>query len=305
MPSPLVTDLRQSRKSPAVLKAMIISVRSRDKLKPIFVFEGAEDVGPYSVWVARCDGSIAFEPLIANGKDQILFFRSNIRPHEAYLQTAVYFFLDRDFDDLKGFSMGSDVFMTDMYSIENYLASSQVLESILLDELRCAGERIDDALSLFCAVMKSFFEVMSPANRRIFYGRRLSIGSAGSGIENRVGKYVVTELESVRALATPEDLKLLIPLKSEPPAEDARRIDPEFEGLDPRSRHRGKFILAFFLKWLDLLAAERTAAKKAIFPSSVRTHFSAQQLSMRSLATRSEIPRGLEDFKRHLISSPG
>jgi hypothetical protein len=303
-----LADLRQSRKSPAVLKAQIISVRSREKAKPIFVFEGFEDIGPYSVWVGRCDDSIAFEPLPANGKDQILLFRNSVRPNEIYLREAVFFFLDRDFDDLKGYAAGSDVFLTDMYSIENYLASERVLESILADEFKCAGDRIDRVLSLFQAVMGSFYEAMSPANRRIFYARRLSIGLTGSGIENRIAKYVAPELESAGVLAS-ADVKVLIPLEREPNIEEVRTIDLEFDQLDPPLRHRGKFILSFFLRWLDLLAEERFAAKKAIFTSSVRPHFSSQQLTMRSLATRSDIPQGLRDFLRHAsaesVPAPG
>ncbi|MEH2552402.1 hypothetical protein V1283_009047 [Bradyrhizobium sp. AZCC 2262] len=254
-------------------------MRSRESVRPIFVFEGLDDVGPYSVWVGRCNDSTAFEPLPANGKDQILLFRSNVRPHETYLRLGIYFFLDRDFDDLKGYATGPDLFLTEMYSIENYLASERVLESILVDELKCAGEPIDRALSLFHAAMESFFAAMSPANRRVFHARRLSIGLKGSGIENRIAKYVVAELESARAITDSDSLKILIPLEREPDTGETTNIDIEFEELDPHSRHRGKFILAFFLKWLDLLAEERSAARKGIFDTSVRPRFSAQQLS--------------------------
>jgi hypothetical protein len=117
-----------------------------------------------------------------------------------------------------------------------------------------------------------------------------------SGIDDRVRKYIVAELEAVRVLATREDVKVLIPLEREPEAEEVRVADAEFNELSPPSRYRGKFILEFFLKWLNLLADERLAAKRAIFSSSIRTHFSAQQLSKRSLATRSDIPFGLSEF---------
>ena len=309
MPLSLLTNLRESRKSPSVLKARIIAVRSRDRVKPIFVFEGIEDIGPYSVWIGRCYDTIAFEPLPANGKEQILLFRNNAHRHETHLMAGIYFFIDRDFDDLKGFSAGSDLFMTNMYSVENYLVSERVLESILVDEFKCAGERIDRVLSLFHTVMQSFFEAMSPANRRIFYARRLSIGFAGGGIENRVTKYIVTEVESARALADCDALKVLIPLEREPNTEEAQKIDPEFDELDPNSRHRGKFILEFFLKWLDLLAEERFTGTRAVFASSIRPHFSTQQLTMRSLATRSDVPQGLKEFLRQvsesIIPAPG
>jgi hypothetical protein len=268
------------------------------------VFEGPEDVGPYSVWIGRCDDSIAFEPLAAGGKDQILLFRHNAHPEEIHLREGIYFFLDRDFDDLKGFATGPDVFLTEMYSVENYLVSERVLASILIDEFKCAGERIDRALSLFHTVMRSFFVAMSPANRRIFYARRLSIGLVGSGIENKIAKYVEANLKSANALVDADDLKVLIPLEREPDVEDARKIDLEFDELEPHSRHRGKFIMAFFLKWLDLLAAERSSEENAIFDSTVRLRFSAQQLSMRSLATRSSIPQDLRDFLRQVNTAP-
>jgi hypothetical protein len=294
--SPFVQNLRQSRKSPAVLKLRVLSVRSREKQRPIFIFEGIEDVGPYDTWIGRCDDSVVFEPLPANGKDQLLTFRNNVRPQETHLRSGIYFFIDRDFDDLKGFASGSDLFMTEMYSIENYLVSERVFKSVLLDELKCAGEQIDGALLLFRIVMDSFFEAIAPANRRIFYARHLAIKMKDSGIDDRVGKYIVAELEAVRVLATREDVKVLIPLEREPEAEEVRVADAEFNELSPPSRYRGKFILEFFLKWLNLLADERLAAKRAIFSSSIRTHFSAQQLSMRSLATRSDIPFGLSEF---------
>lgn len=294
--SSLVSALRQSRKSPAVLKAEILGVRSREKTKPIFVFEGSEDIGPYSVWISRCDDSISFEPLTANGKDQILTFRSKIAPQETFLSTGIYFFVDRDFDDLKGFEQSPEIFMTSMYSVENYLASQSVLESILLDEFKCAGEQIDKAISTFSVAMQSFFEAMTAANRRIFYARHLSIGVSGSGIDNQLSKYVVTELKSAKTVANSDALKGLIPLNREPDAEERSKLDPLFNRLDPPSRHRGKFILAFFLKWIDLLAKERSEGTNQIFGKSVRLRFSTQQLSMRSLATRSRIPDGLNNF---------
>jgi hypothetical protein len=117
-------------------------------------------VGPYDTWIGRCDDSVVFEPLPANGKDQLLTFRNNVRPQETHLRSGMYFFIDRDFDDLKGFASGSDLFMTEMYSIENYLVSERVFKSVLLDELKCAGEQIDGALLLFRIVMDSFLKLL-------------------------------------------------------------------------------------------------------------------------------------------------
>jgi len=48
------------------------------------------------------------------------------------------------------------------------------------------------------------------------------------------------------------------------PAEFAR-LSEEFESLDPRSRYRGKFALAFFQRWLSELADEFSTSKLGLF----------------------------------------
>ncbi|WP_315712580.1 MULTISPECIES: DUF4435 domain-containing protein [unclassified Bradyrhizobium] len=292
-----------------MLKLQILSVRSREKIKPIFVFEGPEDLGPFSVWIGRCDDSLAFEPIPASGKDQILRFRDNIKPNEAYLKSGIYFFVDRDFDDLKGYNAGPDLFLTDMYSIENYLVSERVLTSILVDEFKCAGERIEAVLLCFGRVLQCFHLSMRAANLRIFAARRLGIGVRNSGLENRITKFVVVELDAVKPLISTADLLELIPLDREPTTEEMKDLENEFDKLEPSARYRGKFILSFFLRWLDLLAEERWQPNKSLFATSLRSHFSSQQLSKRSLATRSELPHGLRTFieliRQDLVQSPG
>ena len=168
------------------------------------------------------------------------------RSQELDAYREIYFFIDRDFDDLKGFSAGHDIFLTDRYSIENYLVSERVLCSILIDEFKCADEAIDNVVSVFATAMRHFVDAMSSVNRRLFRARKLLISSKGNGIENQISKYVMVCLETVNCIVNLNDLQNLIPFDREPTEEEILELDAEFNDLNPHLRHRGKFLLAFF-----------------------------------------------------------
>jgi hypothetical protein len=80
------------------------------------------------------------------------------------LASRVYFFIDRDFDEYRGFQPDpATTFATDQYSIENYLVTRQVLEELLKDEFHCHAEPevrsacldvFDERLSQFLAATK-------------------------------------------------------------------------------------------------------------------------------------------------------
>src|SRR5690625_5120984 len=122
----LVSKMREGRRSPAVLKTALSHLRSVRPDSAIFVFEGAEDVGVYEVWISRCKICPEYEALPGKGKDQLLGLRKMLREDTTGLRRAVYFFLDRDFDGLKGQTSGADVYVHDTYSVENCLACDEV-----------------------------------------------------------------------------------------------------------------------------------------------------------------------------------
>ena len=42
------------------------------------------------------------------------------------LSNGVYYFIDRDFDEFANFTKEKNTFMTDCYSVENYLVSDSI-----------------------------------------------------------------------------------------------------------------------------------------------------------------------------------
>lgn len=296
MTSELVERLRGGRHSGAVLKAKLSQIRARNRTVAVFVYEGVDDVGPYSVWISRLDSSLSYEPLPGTGKRQVLDLRIRLQEDKAGLRSGVYFFVDRDFDDLRGQAPGPDIYCTTSYSVENYLVSERVLAALLTDEFRCTADTDDrdNVLKLFREVLGQFSTAMCEPNRRLFRGSRLNIRSGRAS--NTIGKYVQISLASIAVAYTEQSLSLLIPLDREPTTAECVDVDQEFERLSPLSRHRGKYFIAFFLRWLELLASERKNGNAGLFSSTLDVKFSAHKLSLKALALHGQIPEGLAEF---------
>lgn len=297
MTSELVKQLRVGRSSGAVLKARLSQIRARNRTVPVFIYEGVDDVGPYAAWISRIDGDFLYEPLPGNGKGQVLNLRSRLQHDRGGLGSAVYFFVDRDFDELRGQPAGPDIYCTQAYSIENYLVTDRVMNALLTDEFRCTADTDDRnaALALFRDVMTQFAATMHEPNRRLFRARKLGIRGKGN-VTDAIGKYVEISLHSVGVLYTNDSLKDLIPLDREPTAEESLSVDQEFSQLTPPTRHRGKYFLAFFLRWLELLASERRDGTTGLFSSTLDLKFTPQKLSLKALALHAHVPEGLAGF---------
>ncbi len=55
-------------------------------------------------WIRRLSPDLTYEPFLANGKRKSLALRKSLRQDLGNLREGVYFFVDRDFDDLQGTS---------------------------------------------------------------------------------------------------------------------------------------------------------------------------------------------------------
>ena len=125
----LVERARSARRSPAVLKLKIGSLRSRFTDHIIFVVEGKTDYSPYEVWLNFSQLSFEWRIQTSEGKDQVLGLREMLSRDENGLSKGIYYVVDSDYDGLKGFSAGGDIYATDCYSVENYLVSREVVAS--------------------------------------------------------------------------------------------------------------------------------------------------------------------------------
>lgn len=301
----LVDRARENRKSPATLKTRVSNLRSRYSEDPILVFEGVDDIGPYETWINSFVEGVFLKLLAGSGKEQVLGLRNMLREDKTGLAAEIFFFVDRDFDDLQGQSPGADLFCCDRYSVENYLVTELVVQSTLRDEFRLEPQspEFDAAINMYRQAVASLVEALRPINLHLFCCRRLGVQLRNSVPELK--KFVRVSVQGARLLADPTQLisEHLEPRESLP-VERLPALQEEFTSFDPLMRYRGKFFFEFLRRWFDCVADEANSPTGALFQRKLPVRFSSVSMTMRTCASRSERPAGLRAFVASIYSRP-
>ncbi|MFY2087678.1 DUF4435 domain-containing protein [Achromobacter xylosoxidans] len=293
--SPDLQRMREARNSPAVHKITLATIRANNSDCIVFVCEGVDDKKVYFHWLRIIDPSLDYEFQICNGKGKLLDFREMLRRDASGLNKNVYFIVDHDFDGLRNYPSGSDIYVSETYSFENWLVSREVLNSILCVELHCHGESAlrEEVISAFNALYEKFLEITRPHNERIFLARRLGIGI--KPLPTRLAKLADVTLTEVRQQKEPTNS--VICLEREPCPSEIGQGRQEFDKLNPRQNYRGKFALLFFLRWLELLGHDRNSEESIFFKNASRSPARANgQIPLSALAAKSLPPPSFRAF---------
>lgn len=295
-----LADMRASRDRPAVLKTSLTILRSSLPTALIFVFEGIDDKSIYYSWLSRINPALSYEPFPCNGKAQVLTLVEMLERDLNGLINGVYVFVDRDFDDLRGRHPSSIIFMTDRYSVENYLVSEDVLDEVLKNEFHCHARPALRAplLQLFGSLYTDFLSQTREANRRLFIARRLCIKLLAPLPEkvSRIAKIGVNKI-------SPGDsaLELIVRMEREPDESEVAELILEFNALGPRSRFRGKFALMFFFAWLNSLSEDRNSLTTQFFIDVGNNNkVNCSAITLGGLAAKSQLPVGLPEFVKNI-----
>ncbi len=293
-----LAEMRGSREKSAVLKAKITTLRSSIPTTLIFVFEGIDDKSVYHSWIARVSPELKYEPFPCGGKAHVLSLLEIVSRDVNDLKDGIYFFIDRDFDDSRGVILTPNSFMTDEYSVENYLVNSEVLEEILKNEFHCHAQPTvrEPIIGLFTQAYESFLNCCRDLNFRIYVARRVPIELRGH-LPDKISQLASIEVDSVH----PSDKALneLVKLLREPTEAEMAEFSKYFDELDPKARYRGKFSLMFFFRWLSALATDRNAENPLYFVGIENKHkANCSLITLGGLASKSRMPVSLPDFVR-------
>lgn len=298
-----VEALKRARNSPAVLKLQIARLRSALPDLPILAFEGDDDKIVYHHWLAKLRPDLVYASFPCGGKGKVLTLRQSLQRDRTGLNVGIYFFVDRDFDELRDQESGPDIFMTDTYSVENYLVSPSVLDKVLEIEFHChASPNVRSAIrDRFLACYREFLDVTRIINKRLYIARQSKIEI--EPITDRLGDIAEVNFERSRAgRLSDQDI---INFRSDPDINQVAQFEREFEALDAERRYRGKFALMFFKKWIECLAAQKDEADRGVFRDSTsKAPFRTGELGLNCYASRSAFPADLEAFVK-AIAMPG
>lgn len=295
-----VQKMREARNSPAVHKLTLATIRANSSQCLVFVCEGVDDKKVYFHWLRSINPALDYEFQVCNGKGFLLEFRKLLQRDISGLDRKVYFFVDRDFDGLRGYPLGQDIYISDFYSFENWLVTKEVLDNILCIELHCHGERQarESVLATFEMVYSSFLKVTKPHNERIFLARHLGINT--KPFPKSVGKLAHVTLTDVQPHQ--ENSVIVIKLEREPTELEIEEKIDKFGEIVPHEGYRGKFALLFFLRWIELLGNDRNSDNPVLFKLVRKSAANANgQLSLDSVAAKSLPPL---PFRRFIEAIP-
>lgn len=300
----LVGRLIASRRSTAVLKLELLRLRSEVPIRPIFAFEGDGDKAVYHQWVRVIEPGLRYEAFTCGGKRYVLELKGVVDRDLGELSRNLYFFIDHDFDGLRGYSPSPAIFVTDAYSIENYLVEEVILESILDCEFHCNGYPLVRAqiCEAFLRLYDKFLVVSKDLNRRIFWARMSGTEIVG-GIPDKISSYIKVSLDDV--CLTGKHLQEFIIMATEPTEGELAAIDAQFDRVVSRSGYRGKFAMCFFLTWLELLAGERRTPVKGTFSPLKSKKVRIHEICMSLFASRSAPPDKLSEFIQRVTVKNG
>lgn len=296
--------LRLAREIPQVALLRYNQIRSKSTGQLILAFEGKDDVAFYDAILIRLLGKVDYAPLVCDGKDRVLGLRVLLSRSTTAGAKDVRYFIDKDFDGLKGHKPGNDLYCTPTYSIENLLVDEQILLTLLRGEYRCSDENAADDIArirgLYGDRLTEFLGLLKETNQLIHYARTLNIHI--NSIENDLKKYVQVSLEQVHSANPRTPPWKLIGMPKEVPNVDLVPYDHAFNELDPIREWRGKFVFAFFRKFLAELKEDRGCKAPRYFNKRAVMSFNPQGDITRSLASIAEIPPCLAEFFRRAMS---
>lgn len=291
---PLIQRMRNARNSPNILKLELARRRSTEAALPFLALEGDDDKIVYAQWISRLRPSLKYALFPCRGKGHLLGLLDLLRRDATGLAEGVYFFVDRDFDDLRNRKAGSDVYMTDSYSFENYVVSEHVLEKLLQIEFHCHGcaETRRRILNIFNDDYQKFLDETKAVNLRLYKARK--IGLTTESITNTLTKLASVSVGNVQAgTASPEEI---IRFQDSIDDELSADLENDFSELDAPKRYRGKFALAFFKKWLRDLGETHRPGEGLFEKIETRSAFRLEEITLNSMASKSEMPDGLLEY---------
>jgi hypothetical protein len=247
-----------------------------------------------------------------SARSRLYFYRceGKQRVYEAYAQItqryadirSVLFFVDKDLDDVLGLPWPTDprVFVTDVYSIENYLISGDVLENFYRDAVRITVVEIPSSTvaERFELALARFHAFALPLMAWILTVRRAGLRPNLSNVDP--GRLFL--LTDDCAIGPPPRKRLAYLARAtgvEPLAGAFRRVSQgrrELSRIPAKRIVRGKFEAWFLVAfWKRLMKHLQDITREA--EGNVRVRLSLEESNLvPSLVRHARIPRSLELF---------
>lgn len=289
-----VIELRKNRKSAVVLKTELAILRNREPDCTAIVFEGKPDAIVFEVWINRINSEFEWTTLIAEGKGNLLNFRAMLGRDVTGLADGTYSIIDCDYDELRAFQPGDDIYVLPAHSIENILTAPESIDRLIRSSLTFPGGRDSRALAIkaFRDRREEFMELLLPLCGAMLAASRA--GNTNIQVDESIGKHISIHLQSV-TIKNGSELSMIAHFSQLPPEDLTFHCINELRARGLELWIRGKFLHYFFRKFCDLLEADMRSSQPSLFPAQHLGSFNKSHLDPPHLAALSALPIGLSD----------
>ena len=289
----LIESMEQESECTEVIYLSYIASRSQ---KEVFLFfEGKDDFKYYFSRISPYLGNKSYGKYCCNSKNNVIKLHDMItkKTSNKYKNKLLYF-IDRDFD--RNESISKDIYVTSLYSIENYYFTDNAIKNIIYgimgisDEIK---EDIEDFTIAFNALIKKREEIIE----EIIYGNAWY----SLQIKKLDDKEKVPNLSSIKEYDKIKNLKKMIQLKElVPNAIELNEIEihNEIEEIrkKPLEKIRGKYFLQglspFFKKIFQDIGRSQN---REFFPRRRRITFNLSDL-LNEFSCYAETPSELNEY---------
>jgi Protein of unknown function (DUF4435) len=299
---PFIDVLRAARSSRVAILHEFLTQYDASSGRVHAFFEGHDDIAFFIPALKRyvAAGTLVI-PYRCEGKARVYEAFSEITERIPGVR-SVFFFVDKDLDDILGLPWPTDprVFVTDVYSVENYLVARSTLTSLLRNAVRLRDVTFDEAVILhqFEEQLARFQRLMLPVMAWILIARRAGAKPNLANV-SMVDICGITGDCEVRA-ARGKRLKAL--LRNAGVAETGslfrlmRHTVKELRRLPPKRIVRGKFEAWFFVEfWKHLVRQLVSLAQESGGKATVKLTLEHGNF-VPTLAAHGALPRSLELF---------
>lgn len=259
-------ELRNNRKTPSTAFLRFLQNQSPNSVH-IFV-EGDDDPSFYRNGLNHyCESSRKLHYHECGGKTQVYRTRETIQKRTDTPQWSdsmiLIYFVDKDLSDIlqEDYPHASDIFVTDYYSIENYLVSEGMLEVVLTDLFNFySGEKPESGVirAKFREELERFYQYVEPIMIWGLYHKQIGTDFSFSDVK----LHHLFEIESdlrLKKLADDNELVALLNKMCEIHtdnlfSDEEATLQNLIKDFEPKKYIRGKFEIWFFVKFLQKLA---------------------------------------------------
>ena len=272
-----VDELRQSRQTSQAIWIQFITAYDNKRNDLYVFFEGKSDSAYYLPELRRRwfqQGKIRV--FICDGKEGVIAAYHEKRIKQKIINwKRVLFFVDKDWDDLLNINQvpqSKSFFVTDSYSIENYLVSVDTVEIVWTDiyKLPQNDPRLAQVLQQFQHGYSRFLKLICPMMVWAIAQKKQEkiLALAGNRKEkglniNNANLNKVFELDSdfkpLKKRNGFENLKKAASFNYQLNFESFKNELKKISGLEPKKYIRGKFELWYLISFLTLLSKTLTA----------------------------------------------